>query len=345
MRIAIISVTRNGCILSRKIYDFLIKNHTVKRFCFYKYSDEFSESFSDIYEVTRKRFFDDNALIFVCSCGIAVRSIAGLIQSKISDPAVIVIDDCGKYVIPILSGHIGRANRFAKIISENIGAIPVVTTATDIGGMFSPDSFAAANNLIISDMNNAKEIAAAVLNNEKIGIKSDYPYTNLPYEFAEKTSCRTGICVSADISERPFNITLNLVPKNIVLGIGCKKNTACDIIKEQVEQAFFYAKIDVERICTAATIDLKAEEKGLLEYCEKTGIFLNTYSADELMNVEGNFEKSDFVFRKTGTDNVCERSAVKCSDGELVIKKFAKNGVTVAAAEMPIKLDFEREFF
>lgn len=342
MRFAIISVTEKGRLLSKKICDFLNKDHDAKRFCFEKHFDDFSESFSDIYEITEQVFSKNDALIFICSCGIAVRSTAPLIKSKVCDPAVIVIDDCGKFVIPVLSGHIGGANRISEIIAENIGAIPIITTATDVGGRFSPDSFAAANGLIITDINAAKSVASAVLNNEKIGIKSDYPYKNLPCEFDENFSCRAGICISADACKKPFEVTLNLVPKNIVLGIGCKKNTPFSTIKKQVEKAFDNAKIDVKRICAAATIDIKSEEAGLLEYCENTAISLHTYTADELMNVGGDFEESEFVLQKTGADNVCERSAVKCSGGRIIIKKFAENGVTVAAAEMPVIFDFEK---
>ncbi len=345
MRAAVISVTEKGRILSGRISGELSKKHVVKRFCFEKHSDEFSESFSDIFEAARKAFYDNDALIFICSCGIAVRSTAKLIKSKTEDPAVVVIDDCGRYVIPILSGHIGGANRIAEIIAENIGAISVITTATDSDGKFSPDLFAAANNLIICDINNAKEIAAAVLNNEKIGIKSDYPYKNPSCEISEKSVCRTGICISANTSQKPFDVTLNLVPKNIVVGIGCKKDTPCKTIKEQVEKAFLDAKISVKRICAAATINIKSEEKGLLEYCKSMGILMYTYTAGELMDTDGNFEVSDFVMLNTGADNVCERSAVRYSGGKLVISKFAGNGVTVAAAEIPVTLDFERKIF
>ncbi|MCM1024229.1 MAG: cobalt-precorrin 5A hydrolase [Prevotella sp.] len=345
MKIAIISVSEKGRVLTKKIKDFFEENHIVKRYCFYKYSDEFSESFSDIYTLIKKIFYENDALIFVCSCGIAVRSIASLIKSKISDPAVIAVDDCGKFAVPILSGHIGGANRIAEIIAKNIGAAAVITTATDADGKFSPDLFAAANNLLISDFNTAKKIAAVVLSNEKIGIKSDFPYENLPFEICENNNCGAGICISENISEKPFDLTLNLIPKNVVLGIGCKKNTACDVIEKQVKKAFLNAKISIERICAAATIEIKAEEKGLIEFCENIGISLQMFTAVELMNVNGKFESSEFVMSKTGADNVCERSAVLCSGGNIVIPKFSENGVTVAAAEIPIKLDFKRKIF
>lgn len=342
MKISIISVTENGRLLSKIIFDHLKSDNTVKRFCFKKHGDEFAEIFSDIYKLTEEIFEVSDALIFICSCGIAVRSISPAVKSKLCDPAVLVIDDSGKYVIPILSGHIGGANQLAEAAAEKIGAIPVITTATDVRGKFSPDMFAKANGLIIADMNAAKEIAAAALDNETIGIRTDYPYKNLPPEISEDTSCRTGICVSGDDSQKPFDITLNLVPKNIVVGIGCKKGTSCEKIEEHISKTFAESEIDINRICAVSTIDIKSEEAGLLEYCRKNNFGFHTYTAAELMQAEGDFIRSDFVTEKTGADNVCERSAVLCSGGSLIIRKTAGNGITAAAAEIPITLDFER---
>lgn len=342
MKAAIISVTEKGRVLSQKIFDFLSEKHRVKRFCFEKHSDELSESFSDIYSAVKNIFYDNDALIFVCSCGIAVRSTAALIRSKAVDPAVVVIDDSGKFAVSVLSGHIGGANRLAEIIGESIGAIPVITTATDVRGSFSPDSFAAANDLIIEDLNAAKIVAAAVLENEKIGIKSDYDYINPPGEISEKMPCRIGLCISSGAAEKPFEVTLNLIPKNIAVGIGCKKNTPSEIIKAHIERTFRAAGIDTRRICAAATADIKSGEAGLIEYCENAGILLHTYTAAELMSIDGAFGSSEFVLQQTGADNVCERSAVKCSGGKLVIKKTAGKGVTAAAAEIPVILDFEK---
>ena len=342
MNASIISVTENGRILSQKICDALSEKHCIKRYCFHKSCDETAVSFSDINSITADIFDRSETIIFICACGIAVRSIAPFIKSKTTDPAVLVIDDKGRFVIPILSGHLGGANRFAAIIAEKIGAVPVITTATDIGGKFSPDSFAKANNLIITDLSAAKEIAAEVLNNEKIGLVSDYECVNIPAEISADEKCRTGLYISADTIQKPFEITLNLVPKNIVIGIGCKRGTPCTAIEKHVTESLEIAGIDINCLCGAATIDIKADEKGLLEFCEKYGLRLFTYTADELMNVEGIFTKSGFVLLHTGTDNVCERSVVR-HGAKLIMPKISGNGVTMAAGEMPVRLDFSKE--
>ena len=269
--------------------------------------------------------------------------IAPHIRSKQTDPAVIVIDDCGSFVIPILSGHIGGANALAERLADILGAQAVVTTATDTGGKFSPDSLAAANDLLITDLQAAKEIAAAVLNGEAVGIISSYSCKGMPSELIPGEGFRTGIVIGNGGGRKPFPVTLELVPENIVLGIGCRRGTVCETIEAAVLTALEKAGIPAERICAVSTIDIKADEEGLTSFCKKHSLPLFTYSAQELSQVQGTFTSSGFVSSITGVDNVCERSAVKCSGGKLILRKTAGDGVTVAAAEKPVIIDFERK--
>ena len=341
MKAAIISLTENGRKLSALIAEKAVFTET-ERYCFHSHSDDDSQSFDSLSGLVSGIFRKYDALVFVCACGIAVRAAAPHLRSKTTDPAVIVTDDCGKFVIPVLSGHIGGANALAERLAGLIGAQAAITTATDTGGRFSPDSFAAANGLIISDMAAAKAVAAAVLDSEKAGFASDYEYTGLPDDLSLSADCRTGLYVGCE-NKTPFPVTLKLVPKNIVLGIGCKRGTPLETIERAVMSALSSAGISIERVTAAATIDLKADEQGLLGFCEKYGLKLTVYTAQELMAVKGDFTSSDYVKSVTGTDNVCERSAVRLSGGELVLRKTALDGVTAAAAEIPLTLDFERK--
>ena len=340
MKAAVISFTKKGSELSMKLKQsayFL----EADRYCHISHTDNHCEIFERVKELVEEIFNKYDAIIFVCACGIAVRSIAPYIRSKTTDPAVVVIDDGGKFAIPILSGHIGGGNELAGRLSEIIGTQPVVTTATDTGGFFSPDSFAVANNLIISDMNIAKAVASAVLDGKKIGFMSDYKAVNIPDIFVKGSESDIGIYIGeADI--KPFPLTLRLLPKNIVVGIGCKRGTNLSDIENSVRCAIENAGISFDRICSVATIDLKADENGLLMFCKKYDLQMMTYTALELSDVEGDFTSSDFVKTVAGVDNVCERSAVKSSRGKLVIHKTASHGVTVAAAEKPIVIDFKR---
>lgn len=340
MKIAVVSVTEKGRVISGKIAASLAA-HRVLRYCFHKHCDSDAQPFDNLGELVGRIFPEVGAVVFVCACGIAVRVIAPLVESKTSDPAVVVADDMGRFSISLLSGHLGGANRLAEIVAEAVGAQPVITTSTDVGGLFSPDSFAAVNNLLITDMNAAKEIAAAVTNGEKIALYSDFPCVNKLDLFCENAT--KGICISAE-EKFPFPLTLCLVPRNIVLGIGCKKGADFGTISEHIRRTLDSVGIDIRRVCLAASIDLKKDERGLLEFCKSLGVELRTFSAEELRSAEGEFTASEFVTSVTGVDNVCERSAVMAG-GKLVLRKCAGNGVTVAAAELPVELDFEKEIF
>ncbi|MBP0966538.1 MAG: cobalt-precorrin 5A hydrolase [Oscillospiraceae bacterium] len=338
--IAVISLTERGRALSVRIRDAL--PYDVRRFSFYKHTDEDAEAFDDLSALVTRIFTAYDALVFLCACGIAVRMTAPHIRSKQSDPAVIAVDDRGQYVIPLLSGHLGGANALAGKLADVTGGLAVITTATDIGGQFSPDSFAKANGLLIAGLAEAKEIAAAVLNGETIGLHCSYPYRNLPPELTVTDDAQYGIVIADSDHIRPYPVTLHLSPRNIVAGIGCKKGTSVQAVADAVQAVFAENGLSAERICKAASIDLKAREAGLLRFCADQQIPLQTFSADELMRASGCFSHSDFAQTVTGADNICERSAVLCSGGALVIRKTALNGVTVAAAEIPVEIDFEK---
>ncbi len=342
MKIAVISLTENGRKLSEKISACKIENLIFTRYAFEKYSDKNAVSFSSLRTLVSEIFGTCDALIFISSCGIAVRMIAPCMKSKRTDPAVLVIDEQGKFIVSLLSGHIGGANALTYKIAKVINSVPVVTTATDILGKFSPDSFAKANGLHICEFDTAKEIAARIVNGEKIGFYSEYKYINKPDKFFDKSCDKIGTCISSDINKNPFEKTLHLVPKNIIIGVGCRKNIDKNIFSEFILKKLDEFKIPIFRVLEIHSIDLKKEEKAIASFAEKFKIPLKFYTNEELMKIGGEFSTSDFVMKTTGTDNVCERSAL-ADGGRLLVSKQAENGMTFAAAEIDITIDFERD--
>lgn len=340
MKTAIISITKNGTAISNRIASSFNDQHQCIRYSFEKYSDKNTISFGSLIGLVSDIFSRYDALIFICACGIAVRTIAPFISSKITDPAVIAVDEQGNFAVSLLSGHIGKANALTKMIARILNAVPVITTATDIGEKFSPDSFAAANDLHICEMEMAKEIAAAVLNNEKIGIYSDYAVENLPDIFVSHSNI--GIKISEDYSGNPFGSTLHLVPKNIVIGTGCKRNIDAETFEKFTLKNLEKHSIPIWRVRSVNTINLKKNENAICRFSKKYGIPLRFFSAEQLMAVQGNFSRSEFVLKTTGTDCVCERSAC-AGGGRLISPKYAENGMTIAAAELPVHIDFEKE--
>lgn len=336
----------NGFVLAENIDDYLKKTgHRTAVYTKSRYlRDVEAEPVRDSLKLwTKKMFETKDGLIFIGAAGIAVRAIAPFVENKTYDPAVVVIDEQGKFCISLLSGHLGGANELTELISKKIGAIPVVTTATDVNGRFAVDVFAKKNRLYISNMTLAKEVSARLLNGEKVGFISELPVKGmLPEGLEPDQDLELGIYVGIHYHRQPFEQTLWLIPRSITAGIGCKKGVSSEQIEELFEEVCQINGIFHEAVARAATIELKKEEPGLKEFCQEMGISLITYSAGELLEVEGDFTSSDFVQSVTGVDNVCERSAVKGSDGGAVIqKKMGKNGVTVSFAQEEWSVEFE----
>ena len=175
MRAALFAFSRGGCVTARRVMAALPEAafvcYTMERF----QEPEFLPLDKAVYGAS---FSSMDALIFVGACGIAVREIAPYVKSKKTDPAVVCIDEAGRFVIPLLSGHIGGANALAVELAEKLGATAVVTTATDVRGKFSVDAWAARHGCAISDMGLAKVVSAAILE-EDIPLCSQFPHNIL----------------------------------------------------------------------------------------------------------------------------------------------------------------------
>lgn len=271
-----------------------------------------------------------DAMVFVGACGIAVRAIAPHVRDKRTDPAVLAVDETARFVIPLLSGHIGGANALARRLGEALGAVPAVTTATDVNGRFSVDTWAAEQGLFIDGMAQAKAVSAAILEGP-VPLASDFPVDGpLPSGVVPGEAGPVGICISWR-QRRPFGQTLLLAPPVVRLGIGCRRGTGPEAIGTLVDQVLEEAGIHPAAVRCAASIDLKRDEPGLLAFCRGRGWPVDFFSAEELGTAAGEFTPSDFVKSVTGVDNVCERAAMLGAE-RLLVKKTAGHGVTVAAA-------------
>lgn len=349
-KIAIISFTVRGSRLAEEI---------TKKLCTEKYmitlakkykkaEDSISESLT---EWTMHQFQTQDGIIFIGATGIAVRAIAPFVKEKVQDPAVLVIDELGKYCIPLLSGHIGGANELAEKVSEKVGAIPVITTATDLNSKWAVDIFAKKNHLVISDLKQAKDISSKLLCGDSVSIYIESTCGDvcgrIPKEVClwKESDCKEADSPDIAVSfhrKSEWEHTLFLIPKTVTIGIGCKKASEKEKIEKVVLEVLKDSNVFLESIEKTASIDLKKEEEGILSFCEKYGLQYETYDVETLSNVSGEFSESSFVREITGVDNVCERSAVCASDGgELIIRKHAEDGVTIAAAVRKRSIRFE----
>jgi cobalt-precorrin 5A hydrolase len=335
MKIDIYAFTGNGA----KLCDKLIENlneHEVDAYIPEKYlscARLIKPREENLYKALEKSFKNADSIIFVGSAGIAVRAVAPFVRSKKTDPAVICMDERGINVISLLSGHIGGANKLTLKIADIVGGNPVITTATDINGKFAVDEWAHNSNLHIMSLKRARDIAADILENKKIGFESDFKVNGgLPPEM-DLDEKETGICISLDSNKSPFKNTLNLIPKVVSVGVGCRKETDFNDVYNAVREVLGKHNISHFAVKSINSIDLKKEEEGIKRTAEVFKVPFHTYSKEELNKIQGQFSNSDFVKKVAGVDTVCERAAIAGSQSKtLIINKTVVNSVTVAAA-------------
>lgn len=285
---------------------------------------------------TAAQFKSCEALIFVGAAGIAVRSIAPQLESKAADPAVVCVDETGRWVVPLLSGHLGGANALARKLAALTGGEAVITTATDLNGRFAVDLWAKKQGMTVLQPERIKRVSARILRGEEITVDCPYPVSGDAYNYVNLGS--PGDVLVSYRTEKTD--ALQLVPRVLTLGIGCKRGTGLEVLEAAFQQFCIERGICPEAIVTATSIDLKQNEAGLLEFCGSHGWPLRFYGAEELRGVAGDFTASDFVASTVGVDNVCERAAVLASGGKLIEKKYARDGVTFAAAECYVNYDW-----
>ena len=287
-------------------------------------------------EWTARAFPNARALVFIGAAGIAVRAIAPYLHGKASDPAVVAVDECGYVAVSLLSGHLGGANALTREIARICGAEAVITTATDRNGVFAFDDWARVQGLSVADPGRIKAVSAKLLAGKRIRVRSAFPIDGAPpagVELPDDGEADVWVDVRA-------HDALTLVPTALVLGVGCRRGTARETLETRLNAFCAETGILPQAVCAAASIDLKRRDRGLAAFCATHGWPLHFYTASELAALKGEFTASAFVSRMTGVDNVCERAAVKCAQGELIVKKHAGEGVTFALAKRPLRLDW-----
>lgn len=350
MKLSIISFTKNGMLLSEKIAKLLDRTeYALYTKCQSCCKEELTVQLitQSIGEWAKEQFEEGNALLFIGACGIAVRAIAPCITDKLHDSPVLVMDEKGQYVIPILSGHMGGANELAVSLAGKTGAAAVLTTATDIHNQFAADLFAKRNGLTIVNKDGIAKVSSKVLSGKVVTISVEQGRLEqdviLPegIELAEYPPLqRVDVVIAAENEE--YEAALLLRPKEYAVGVGCRKGKEAEQIEDFIRNHLKRAGISSAQIFGMASIDVKRDEPGLLAWGRKKKIPFVTYTAEELRRIEGVFHKSEFVEEQVGVDNVCERAAMKiCGPGgRLIYKKHAEDGMTIAIARREWRVRF-----
>lgn len=343
MRIAVLALTSQGADLARQIQRLLPEVPDIyvpekvgsdgfqpkHFFTFQKFGASFKECFTH-YDV----------LICIMAAGIVVRTMAPLIKDKLTDPAVIVCDERGRFAISLLSGHVGGANFLTRQLAEIIGAQPVITTATDIAGKVAPDAFAGQVALHPWPKHQIKVLNSALLEGKEIvyRVSDRLPHRDFyleklaEYDFLSKEQetespyqvvlCdREELPGEADVPEK----TLYLVPHRLIAGVGCRKGVDKALVMSALEQACRAIGRDVSFIDAMASVSIKAHEEGLLASAAELKVPIHFYEPKVLEQQIDAFHllQSEFVKSKVGAGNVCEAAALREAMGTGTGVRFA----------------------
>ena len=340
MKTAVIALTKGGSKTALHIGKVIDGDIFIKYPC--PDSDNatvFSDKLSDL---VKDIFPHYEAFVLIMATGIAFRTFAPYITAKDKDPALVVVDEKGSFAISLLSGHLGGANDLAKEIAEKIDATPVSTTSTDVNQTIAFDNVAKKNGFLIEDLSMTMYISGALVNGKKVSLLTPYPIIGtLPKEITDhhNEAQENVVFISNRLVPKIDGHVLVLRPKNLILGIGCRKNISYEAVKEAFD--FFmkdtgYSPLSLKAM---ASVDLKKEEEALLLLSERENLPFYTYDSDTLNAIEAEGGTSSFVKSVTGTASVCQSAAVCCGkDSKTVIKKTVVNGITFSLAEEPTSI-------
>lgn len=284
-----------------------------------------------------------DAHYFIMAAGIVVRTIAPLIRDKTTDPAVMCGDEHGRFVISLVSGHIGGANELAVKLSDILGATPVITTATDVNQAPAIDVIARNQGLYIENKTAIKHVSMAFIRGDALPVHDPFHLVSphLPSALMEDASLfsteKSGIWVDYTVRDIPEKV-LVLRPKMLVAGIGCRRGVPRQELEGHLQQVFQDQGISVNSLAKIVSVDLKAREPGLLELARTLSIPIEFYTRDQLDQVKAVPNPSSLVNKHIGVKSVCEAAAMLATGRtHLLVPKTAGQRVTLALAEMPLK--------
>ena len=286
-----------------------------------------------------KAFTSYQALLFICATGITVRMIAPLVTDKFADPAVLVMDEQAMHVISLLSGHVGGANQLAINIANYLGATPVITTATDVNQLDALDILIQSVGADVSlYRQSVKDINQLLVSGQKVGLYLDEITIQdirgftvvdnlqaIPKDLAALVvvSNRTDLVFDRDCP------VVQVIPKNIVVGIGCRRGTEESLIYQYLCQHLVSNKLDVRAIKQIGSVIIKQDEVGLIALAKRLAIPFQVFSIEVLQSYEHLFPISEFVRKTIGIGSVSQPCAWVMSNGNIEGETLKQDGITI----------------
>lgn len=319
MKIAILAITEGGKKLAAELATQLADASVLDS------GEKFSPSLAAAWP-------NYDAFICIMASGIVVRALAPLLVDKKTDPGVVVMDEQGRFAISLVSGHLGGANDLARHIAELSGGQAVITTASDVLGHTAVDIWARDHDLRVADKKLFTTAMTTLVNKRTLKVFADIELPRWPQDFSMVSdpeqadliiSCRAQLN-----GRRP-----HLYPRNLVVGIGCNRGTPASAFTEALTELCEKHNLTMAAIRNLASIDLKDDEKGLLEFAKQNRYPIDFYNKEQLNQVP-DLVASTAVFKATGAQGVAEPAAILSSaSGQLIIGKQKWQDVTIAVAQ------------
>ncbi|MCJ2166163.1 MULTISPECIES: cobalamin biosynthesis protein [unclassified Pseudodesulfovibrio] len=331
-KIAVYALTSQGVSVARRLASKLSGTLYVSR----RLESEDAVPFDSLPHLISATFNAFEGHVFVAAAGIVVRCIAPHLQSKETDPAVVCLDQHGKYSISLLSGHLGGANELAVQCARAVGGEPVITTATDTAGVLSVDTLAESKELVIGNIERVKVVNMALLEGLPVQLYDPEDWLGLAWDASftgvagaeEWDRSLPGIWVSWH-NDSPEG-SLALFPRVLHMGIGCRLNVTEEEILDHVHEVFERKNLALKSIASLGSVEAKRHEAGLLAAAEKFGVEPVFYSTAQLASIDAP-TPSDRVQRHMGVPSVAEASAMLAAHGgELIVAKEKTATVTLA---------------
>lgn len=334
MKIAILSVSKKGLDLSIKIKELLDKDSMIIRCDIYH---------KDVKNNFNLLFYEYDAIIAIMASGILIRSISDLIDSKTTDPAILNVDDNGNFVISMLSGHLGGANKLTNKVAGLINATSVITTSTDVNNKLGIDVLASDLYLTIDNTKEILHFNKSILEGKEISftINSDENYNYL-YNYLNNNTLEIDVSIyfssrikNGEIEAECDNHIIILKPLKVIFGIGCRRGKSSQEINEAIDSVLNDLNMDKSRIDAFSSAEIKKDEEGILELSKDLDIPVNFVDLDKLkLFKSSDIQESEFVMSKFGIPGVCEPSALITAgyDSKLIYKKTAFDGITICVA-------------
>ena len=323
MNIAIWSVTRGAGRVALKLGEKIAADvYTLAKF-----GIENSIQIENFTDEIQSKFNSYDAHIFIMATGIVVRKIAPLIKTKDVDPAVLVVDEKERFVISLLSGHLGGANELTEELAQKFSLLPIVTTSSDITGKIAIDTLSQKMQCQMENLEKAKNITSLIVDNKNVDIL-------LPknVRVGENGGNSSGVVIA---SNRENIEVMRLYPQNLIIGVGCRRGTSKENILVAIDKVMKKHNLSYKSIKKIATVDVKADEIGLIEAAKSLDKELVIVDRKEIAPIEHMFKGSEFVKKQIGVTCVSEPCAYIASnkDGVFLEMKFIDNGITISIYE------------